>query len=201
MNVAPHFSDCTTVADAIASLCRGLTEPVEPWRDCRDASPDEMPSACRDLLVHHDHMTTALERHHGQSVALHVLRHRDESNAYRREILLTLGNTGRVVEYGVVRVNLDVVSPAVRQEIVERRAPLGDILMRHDVLRRVEPLWFVGFDGDSPVAAHFGGTGRGPVFGRVGMIHYDHQPAIELLEVVAGEGGTPDGNTPAVVAD
>jgi chorismate-pyruvate lyase len=179
-----HFSECETAAAAIESLCAGLTEPAQPWRQCRDTTPDEMPGAYRELLVHHEHMTAALARYHGAPVTLRVLRHHHETDAYCREILLTTGAAGRVVEYGVVRINLNVVSPAVRNEIEDRRSPLGDILTRHDVLRRVEPLWYVRFDGDTPVAKRLGVGGRGPVFGRVAMIHYDHQPAIELLEVV-----------------
>jgi len=83
-----------------------------------------------------------------------------------------------------MELDLDVVTDQVGAEIVARDAPLGDILIRHDVLRSVDPKWFVRFGEGTPLLAHFG-PGVREAFGRIGIIYCDQQPAIELLEVVA----------------
>ena len=60
--------------------------------------------------------------------------------------------------------------------------PLGAILITNEVMRRIEPKWYFRFTADAPMAAHF--AGGGAAYGRVGIIHCDGAPAIELLEVV-----------------
>ena len=81
---------------------------------------------------------------------------------------------------------LAYVSKEVRDEIRAKRAPLGDILIRHNVLRRISPRWYFRFPGHTPVAQAFGETG-GDVYGRVGTIYCNEEPAIDLLEVVMGD--------------
>ena len=142
-----------------------------------------MPAPYRNLLVHNNHMTSALASHYGHPVSLRVLGEQRDGHIYSREILLTLGRSDNVVEYGIMRIDLSLVTEAVRSRILARTVPLGDILMRHKVLRRIEPKWFVRFGEGSPLLAHFGSDVK-EAFGRIGIIHCDHKPAIELLEVV-----------------
>ncbi len=145
----------------------------------------DVPPPFDGLLVHREHMTATLGRHHGRPVELRVLRFRIDGDTYSREIVLTPAGSETIVEYGIVRLDLSVVSPAVRAEIEARRAPLGDILIRHDVLRRIEPQWYLRFGGESPILEHFRTSGASEAYGRLGTIYCDEAPAIELLEVVA----------------
>ncbi|MCH8853812.1 MAG: hypothetical protein IID41_14340 [Planctomycetes bacterium] len=138
----------------------------------------------RTLLVHEDHMTGVLLAHYGRAVGLHVLRRTNTEDTYTRFITLTASDSEQVVETGIVRINLALLSTAVRQEIVEAKKPLGSILIDHDVLRRIEPKWYFHLESSCPMLDHFG-SGVRQAYGRVGMIHCDNQPAIELLEVVA----------------
>ena len=68
--------------------------------------------------------------------------------------------------------------------IVERKTPVGRILIQHDVLRRIEPTAFVRIDAGPEQMAWFGETGTGVLYGRLAIIHFDGKPAVELLEVV-----------------
>ncbi|MFQ5412137.1 MAG: hypothetical protein ACE5EC_07555, partial [Phycisphaerae bacterium] len=136
---------------------------------------------------HHDHMTTALRRYHGQPVALEVLDERNLDEIYTRKILLTIGDTRHVVEAGVMRTYMPHIPDEVREEILLHRAPLGDILIRHDVLRRIEPRWFFRFEDSGPLAAAFDRPLDTPLHGRLGIIHCHDQPAIKLFEVVAAD--------------
>jgi chorismate-pyruvate lyase len=142
------------------------------------------------LLVHEAHMTTTLGAFYGESVVLRVLDERQAGDTYLRKIILTVGDA-HVVEVGVVRIHLEYTSADVRSEILSKQTPLGDILIQHDVMRRIEPKWFFRFDGPAALLETFGRTIDGPVYGRVGVIHCDGQPAIELLEVVSGDRSEP----------
>ena len=145
---------------------------------------EDVPPPFDALLVHEEHMTTSLQRYHGTPIALEVLEDLSADNDYMRKILLTTA-AKHVVEVGVARIDLQYTSDEVRAEILERKAPLGDILIRHKVLRRIEPKWFFRFEGPGPLLAAFDRPLDGPVYGRVGIIYCDEAPAIELLEVVS----------------
>ncbi len=207
--VRQRLTDYHNVDEALADLCGDFLPSCGPVSRCVAVEPADLPTPVAELLVHHDHMTTRLEEHHGQRVELRVLREQREGDLYRRTIVLCGTESGEVVEFGVVRIDLAFTPPNVRREILDGRAPLGDILIRHDVLRRIEPRWFLRFPADcslistatllrtakfSERAAEVGSPpqdsrppqdNRPPQeFGRVGTIYCNEQPAIELLEVV-----------------
>ena len=169
--------------DAIAYLSQ------EPFGASLISSYQEVPAESleepfRTLLVHHDHMTAVLLAYHGRGVGLHVLRRTQTEDTYTRFITLTASGSEQVIETGIVRINLALLSAAVRQEIMAANKPLGSILIEHNVLRRIEPKWYFRLNNSCSMLDHFG-SGVQQAYGRVGIIHCDDQPAIELLEVVA----------------
>lgn len=145
---------------------------------------ERVPEPFAGLLVHHEHMTTVLEQYHGAGVVLDVLEDHLIGDVYDRKVLLRTPRTGEVVEVGIARIHFRYTSDAVRDEILRRKAPLGDILIRHDVLRRIEPKWYFRCEPEGPLATAFGRPLRRPVYGRMGVIYCNGAPAIELLEVV-----------------
>jgi chorismate-pyruvate lyase len=148
---------------------------------------NQVPSPYHELLVHEHHMTVTVEAHHGSLVDVRILDRRHEGDSYARKILLTLQSTGRVVQFGIVRIWLPYCSEAVRSQIIEGKTPLGRILIEHDVLRRIEPTAFLRIVPDQAMMGWFGLDRPTPTYGRLAIIHCDGQPAIELLEVVAPE--------------
>lgn len=164
-------------------LCDGFFEDLSFLSSCRRLAPEEMPETARRLLVHREHMTAVLQRHYGQSVQLHVLRDELDDGHYARKILLTLPGRETIVELGIVRMDFRYVGEPIKQEILSRQAPLGDILIRHNVLRRISPRWYFEFSADTPIAREIG-RADAPAYGRVGTIYCDEEPAIEVLEVV-----------------
>jgi chorismate-pyruvate lyase len=147
----------------------------------------EVPPPYHDLLHHEHHMTVTVERFHGAPVDVRILARRHDPPYYARKILLALQTTGRVVQFGIMRINLGLCSPAVRAEIVAGQTPLGRVLIRHDVLRRIELVELLRIDGGPRQLAWFGLTGSRPLYGRLAVIHCNGSPAVELLEVVAPE--------------
>lgn len=149
---------------------------------------DEVPSPYSGLLVHAHHMTVTVEAFHGDSVDVKVLARTRDAESYSRKILLTLHHTGRVVQFGIVRVWMHYCSEPVRREILAERTPLGRILIEHDVLRRIEPTAFLRILPGPGPKAWFGMEAPQCTYGRLAIIHCDDQPAVELLEIVAPEG-------------
>jgi hypothetical protein len=129
-------------------------------------------------------MTATLQAFHGAELKLNVLQFVHRSDDYRRMIVLTHERTGRVVEFGIVRIHLHLIPEVPRKEILGRAVPLGDILVRHNVLRSIDPLWFLRFHDGSPVLSFFGSDVVTEAYGRIGVIHCNGEPAVELLEVV-----------------
>jgi hypothetical protein len=144
-----------------------------------------VPQPYHRLLVHEHHMTVTVEDYHGDLVDVRIHARRIRGKSYSRKIVLALQKTGRVVQFGIMRIDLGLCSPAVRSAIVEGRTPLGRILIEHDVLRRIEPTAYLRIHGGPAQMRWFGMTGEHTLYGRLAYIHCDGRPAVELLEVVA----------------
>jgi chorismate-pyruvate lyase len=130
-------------------------------------------------------MTVTVEAHHASLVDVQVLERKRDGDSYARKILLALQSTGRIVQFGLVRIRLNYCEPAVRDAILEEKTPLGRILIEHNVLRRIEPTEFLRVTPGPDMIAWFGSSA--PTYGRLALIHCDGQPAVELLEIVAPE--------------
>jgi chorismate-pyruvate lyase len=144
---------------------------------------EEMPEDYRVLLAHDDHMTVTVEAFHNCLVNVRVLREQLDGDVYSRTSLLSCQATGRVVQFGIMRLNLQQLTPEVRPEITGGGMPLGRVLIRHNVLRHVElqRLWAV-----KPAAAlrdYLQLEQDEPLFGRSARIVVEGRPAVELLEI------------------
>ena len=146
---------------------------------------DAVPEPYHRLLVHHHHMTVTVEEYFGSRVNVRVKDRRHDGNTYARKILLELQSDGRIVQFGVVRIRLDFCSEPVRAAILEEKTPLGRILIEHDVLRRIEPMAYLRVTTGDLLTKWFGLNEPQVTYGRLGIIHCDGQPAIEVLEILA----------------
>jgi chorismate-pyruvate lyase len=164
-----------------------LFRPTDPLPEYAIVPPEEVPPPYHQLLVHEHHMTVTVEAHHGDLVNVQILERRQDADSYARKILLTLQKTGKVVQFGIVRIRLDYCSPQVRAAIVEGKTPLGRILIEHNVLRRIEPTAFLRVVPGPAMMGWFGLDQPTPTYGRLALIHCDGQPAVELLEIVIPE--------------
>ena len=90
-----------------------------------------LPEPYRRLLVHNQHMTGMMERFYKSSVDVRVLARRIDRSVYSRKIILATQNTGAVVQFAFMQLQLDAVSEAVRSEILSEQVPLGRVLVNH----------------------------------------------------------------------
>ena len=144
----------------------------------------DLPEPYRGLLAHDQHMTVTVERFHGCPVDVRVLEYKSSPPHYARKILLARQSDGAIVQFGIVRIDLEQVDAATRDEILARRKPLGRILIEHNVLREVElvDLWRVEPGPD--LSRLLGLATPETTYGRTALIHCNGQPAVELLEIV-----------------
>jgi hypothetical protein len=150
----------------------------------RAVGAEAIPVPQRRLLAHAGHMTEVLERLHGGVLSVQPYRVHREGDIYGRRIDLFAAGVDGPVMTGIMIFNLALVAPEVREEIVAARSPLGAILIRRRILRRVRPDAFLEFDPRDPLVARFGPDDARPAYGRLATIDCDQRPAVDLLEIV-----------------
>jgi hypothetical protein len=175
--------DAAAIA-VLADLCRPLKDGAALRPQCVVVQPNEIPHPTDALLVHHEHMTEVLQRRYGRPVDVRVHDEHLDGNFYTRKVSLTPVGGGPIVEWGIVRIDFRFISDAVRDEILAQETPLGAILIKHDVHRRIKPRWFMRFPAHGPMLSFFGDSSEEPLYGRIGTIYCNEEPAIDLLEIV-----------------
>ena len=153
-------------------------------------STTPVPAPYDSLLNHNKHMTVTVESFYDEKVTVHVHRTRRNGDWYSREITLATENSGKIVQYGIVRLNVPSLDPTVWGRIESQEVPLGRVLIEHNVLREVQlcELWRVQAGPSLSDLLHIqrGDT----VYGRTALIYCDGEPAIELLEIVSPAEGS-----------
>ena len=160
---------------------------------CEPISADDMPEPYRGLLVHTHHMTVTVERFYGGPVDVRVMRTTTSGDEYARQILLTTRDTNQVAQFGLVQIDLSLLSDKVRAEIVGGQTPLGRVLIENGVLRHILPAGYLRVAPCEQTQVWFGLSEPAATYGRLGVIFTDGKPAIEVLEILApirASGGT-----------
>lgn len=155
-------------------------------------APENMPEPYRGLLVHPHHMTATVEEYYDGPVSVRVLQRLHEGNTYARKIVLEHPKAG-VVLFGVVRIHLNYCDVAVSSAILAEKTPLGRILIEHNVLRQIEPTAYFQLETGPLLTQWFGLPEPTLTYGRLGFIHCDGKPAVELLEILTPIKSTPSG--------
>ncbi len=143
------------------------------------------PEPYKRLLVHEQHMTVTMEEFHSTSVVVQVLERKREGDIYSRKILLNRSDNGRPVQFGIVRFDLSVVLPAVRDEIVSEKTPLGRILINYNVLRHIALGAILQIEAGPGLAELFHCRTGQLTYGRLATIFCNQRPAVDLLDKVA----------------
>lgn len=179
------MSDPSRVTPDLSTLVNLFYSDPTELGQFAEVDAERMPSHYHDLLAHQNHMTVTVERFHGAHVNVEVLHSKLSGDHYSRKILLRRASDNRVVQFGIVRLCFEFVSPAVREQVESRSAPLGRILIENDVLREVHlfKLWKITAGAD--LAAMLNMQVGGVTYGRTAIIDCNRAPAVELLEIVA----------------
>jgi chorismate-pyruvate lyase len=179
----PHFTSGTPDLVFPLVIFDDVLWPADSWATLIRAVA--MPEPYRGLLVHNEHMTVTVEAYYGAPVDVRVLQADQFGDFYHRRIVLVPHGSDRVVQYGLVRINLACCSAPVRDAILAQNTPLGRILIEHNVLRRVEPTSFLRIDPGPSLSEAMNLTAPTPLYGRTGVIFFNDRPAVAVLEVLA----------------
>ena len=171
----------TPELQALVDLFYGAPEALGTFRE---VFRDDLTAAAQELLDHDEHMTVTVEDYHDCSVSVEVLETRTTDTHYARKILLRRERDSEVVQFGLVRLNLNYLDAPVRREIESQHAPLGRVLIEHDVLRKVRLLSLWRLEPGSELCEWFRLTTPVTCFGRTALIYCNGVPAVELLEIV-----------------
>jgi chorismate-pyruvate lyase len=168
--------------DALVAL---FYEDAKLLGGCKEAAFDDLPTDHQRLLYHQEHMTVAMEAYHESLVSVDVLATRLTDTHYARKILLRRQSDNVVVQFGIMRINLECIGDDVRAEIESQQRPLGRILVRHNALRmiRLDRLWHVTPGDDLRELFSLGDAAT--TYGRTAGIDLNGTPAVEVLEIVA----------------
>ena len=146
-----------------------------------------MPEPFRSLLDHEHHMTVTMEKHFAESVRVKVLSESIQGNNYSRILNLVGEKTGRIILFGAMRIRLDFLPKPAQQEILARKEPLGRILIRHEILRKLELVALLEINPFQDRSSWFDRSDTCNYFGRLAKIHVENQVAVEVFEVVSPE--------------
>ena len=100
-------------------------------------------------------MTMVLEQHFGGRLALRVFSTFETAGWYFRRVLLVQEYSGRPVQMGAIRMNLDAFGKRVRAHILRNQVPLGRLLRDHGVEFKSQPQVFLSVTPNSEMMGVF----------------------------------------------
>jgi len=146
---------------------------------------DDVPEPYKSLLVHQDDMTPTLEKFHGDTIHLRVLRRQQRDDFYFREVVLVTDKDERPVEFGAIKINLSIFLPGARQQILEERLPLGHILADCTVTHTSRPKAFLRVQSDALINSVLQIQGTHTLYGRRNTLWDPQQrPLAEIVEIL-----------------
>jgi hypothetical protein len=110
---------------------------------------EEVPQPYKGLLVHSQDMTPTLENFYRKPLGLTVLSRERHNDSYYREVILTIQDGVRPVEYGAIRICLEHLPPVVRERVLEEQWPFGHILQTEGLPHISWPQAFFRAESDS----------------------------------------------------
>ena len=173
------------VFDPLAQYYAAMRKPL-PRFDVISSSCIPLPF--HQLLVHECDMTPTLEAFHEQPLILRVLRKRINGEVLERTVTLVGDRDGKAVEFGAIRINLNVFDPQAQTQICQCRVPLGSILRDQAIDHCGIPTAFIRVEPDELMACALGlegGWRRLGLYGRHNEL-YDVKgtPLAEVVEVL-----------------
>src|SRR5437016_2627969 len=127
---------------------------------------EAVPEPYKSLLVHRNDMTPTLEKFHRGRLHLSVLGRRRKDKEYFREVVLLLDGNDLPVEFGAIKINLDLLPAVVSEQVLAEQRPLGHILAENKVPHRSQPTAFLRLASDALINEVLKLSGAQLLFGR-----------------------------------
>jgi chorismate-pyruvate lyase len=187
------FEKAATVASAAQDTGFALAHPLDdfykisgqPMPPLSQVEGSKVPEPYKSLLVHQNDMTPTLEKFYERTIHLQVVGRRQTDGAYFREVVLLLDGTEQPVEFGAIKINLDLFPKKAREEILHERLPLGRILHEHKIPHTSRPRAFIKVASDRLINGLFNASGAQVLYGRRNTL-FDpkNRPLAEIVEIL-----------------
>src|SRR5207244_2426864 len=79
---------------------------------------------------------------------LRVINSQQRGEAYYREVVLLLDKTNTSVEFGAIKINLDLFPAAARRAVLDENTPLGRVLTDFRIKHTSRPKAFLKIEAD-----------------------------------------------------
>src|SRR5438093_9286422 len=182
-----------TSAQRIQPATLSMTHPLDefyarsgfPLPPLQQIDGEEVPEPYKTLLVHQQDMTPTLENFHGRRVHLRVLGRECRGEDYFREVVLQLEESEQPVEFGAIKIHLDLFTAAAREQILQERWPLGHILKEYAIPHGSRPGAFLRIASDQLINSVLGLSGAQLLFGRRNtLFDANERPLAEIVESI-----------------
>ena len=144
-----------------------------------------VPQPYQQLLVHDGDMTPTLENFYEATIHLEVLRRERKGDFYFREVVLLTDDSNQRVEFGAIKIFLNLFPRAAQAEILTERLPLGSILSKYRIEHTSRPKGFLRIQSDAFINKCLGLTSTHFLYGRRNTLRTpeDH-PLAEIVEIL-----------------
>lgn len=132
---------------------------------------DQVPHPYRELLVHQNDMTPTLEAYHQEDIRIQLFHSESDRDVYLREVVLKLEKTRKTVEFGAIRIRLDLLTPDAKTAVLEEHFPLGHILHEYKVPHRSNPKAFMRVVSDPLISEALNCETGKTLYGRLNALH------------------------------
>lgn len=144
-----------------------------------------VPQPYQQLLVHDGDMTPALERFYEATIHLEVLRRERRGDFYFREVVLLTDDSNQRVEFGAIKMFLNLFPKQAQVDILTERLPLGTILAKYKIEHTSRPKGFLCIQSDEFINRSLGLTGTHFLYGRRNTLsNPDNHPLAEIVEIL-----------------
>ena len=138
----------------------------QPLPPLEEIDSGKIPEPYRSLLVHQNDMTSTLESFHGAPIHLRLVSRLHQGGEYFREVALLLDGSEKPVEFGAIKINIELFPEAASQKILEEKWPLGRILKECEIRFASQPRGFMRIASDKLINSVLHLSGAHLLYGR-----------------------------------
>jgi chorismate-pyruvate lyase len=145
----------------------------------------EIPEPYKSLLVHGTDMTSKLEAFHKSKIHIQPLARHTTDNEYFREVVLVPEHSPKPVEFGAIKIILDLFPNEAQQEILNERRPLGQILTQHKIAFSSRPRAYLRVASDHFIQTALSLDAEAFLYGRRNtLVDAWDRPLAEIVEIL-----------------
>ncbi len=145
----------------------------------------EIPEPYKSLLVHNGDMTSRLQAFYGDTIHIQLLARHTHDNEYFREVVLLLNGVKKPVEFGAIKIILDLFPTEAQKEILKEHRPLGQILKDFNIPHLSRPKSYLAVTSDRFINGALKLDGTRSLYGRRNtLVDPWDRPLAEIVEIL-----------------